>query len=143
MSTSTVEPCRREGIDAGPDYCEPCSDYLQQWVPWEGHDRPVERTIGEGEFCYSHGRREPIPDDGGYVRCFECGHVFATRDELIDAHQTKAGLTNDELTPQMLKHLEGFCGHCVHDFWPCADGPCCAGIRAAFTANASATSEET
>lgn len=110
-------PCRRESTDAGPDYCAPCSDYLQNWVPWGGHDRPVERTIGEGAFCHSHGRREPIPDGGAYIVCFECGHVYRTRDELIDAHQANVGLTDDELSePAMGKRLEGFCGHCVHDF---------------------------
>lgn len=36
--------CRRESTEAGADFCVTCSDYLQEWVIWEGH-RNLVRTV--------------------------------------------------------------------------------------------------
>lgn len=42
-SDSYSEVCRRESTGGhGPDFCRPCSEAIQDWVPWKGHTTPVE-----------------------------------------------------------------------------------------------------
>jgi len=61
--------------------------------------------------CTWHGD-EPVPEK--YFRlCIECGHVFVTREELIEAHRAAAEAVG--IDPEHT-HLNTFCGLCLHDF---------------------------
>lgn len=68
--------------------------------------------------CYFHGM-EDIPIDAWRV-CFECGHVWATRQDCIDAIEKdllRWGAKPDG-KPYYLTHEEApySCPECAHDF---------------------------
>ncbi|MEU4726501.1 hypothetical protein AB0G06_43480 [Nonomuraea dietziae] len=79
------------------------------------------------DYCWSCNKDEPIPPSGAYVVCFECGHVYATEQDLIDAYNRIVTEMNadgarrygDAHQPIALRtSADGiyFCQHCIHDF---------------------------
>jgi hypothetical protein len=61
------------------------------------------------DYCYSCDRYEPIPADGYYLICLECGHVFVDRLDLEDSALSWQGILRQA---EDLK----FCPLCLHDF---------------------------
>lgn len=61
-------------------------------------------------YCWIHQRHETP----GYLRCFECGHWYATPEELVsDFNASMAYVGSDpEIDPDAIM----FCAHCSHDF---------------------------
>jgi len=69
----------------------------------------------ENEHCYSHGVHEPIPADGAYLVCFECGHVFVTALDLLLDYAVNS--PPDIPVPGDITAKDiNFCPHCIHDF---------------------------
>lgn len=74
-------------------------------------------------YCHWHGRHEPT---AGYRVCFECGHVFLTERNLIEAHNRVVAELNADQTPNYwptkvipdaTSGEEVFCcPFCIHDF---------------------------
>jgi hypothetical protein len=62
------------------------------------------------DHCFAHGVDEPLRP-GDYRICFECGHVYRTREDFL-AEVAKgcaeAGVPSDPEQP--------FCPLCTHDF---------------------------
>lgn len=74
--------------------------------------------IGEDPGCFWHGP-EPIPADV-YRVCFECGHAYRTRAEILDGHREAYRGAFPEDPPLPDGHAETyadqFCPRCVHDW---------------------------
>lgn len=70
------------------------------------------------DYCYTCNRHEPVPPD--YYRiCIECFHVYATEQELIDAHNALALSMAEGAheTPTVSRGVDVFsCPKCIHDF---------------------------
>ena len=69
-----------------------------------------DRDAGLTDWCYSHGRFEP-PAEGDFKVCFECSHIWRTRDEFladVEVGCREAGVPMDPDLP--------FCPLCTHDF---------------------------
>lgn len=78
--------------------------------------------------CY--GCNKPMPLDGAFYRyCFECGHVYVTARDLIEAHNklnrevneaTGEATFNGETLPEipMVESGDeiGYCPCCLHNF---------------------------
>lgn len=68
--------------------------------------------------CFWHGA-EPISPDVFRV-CFECGHAFGTREEIIEQHRkayAEARFGDGTLTDaEAGDAADTFCPYCVHDF---------------------------
>jgi hypothetical protein len=64
-----------------------------------------------GDTCYIHHVEEPGP---GFLRCFECGHLYRTEQELVeDNYRTDVEL---DLSAERLPADKIFaCAHCGHD----------------------------
>lgn len=76
--------------------------------------------------CWSHDVDEPIPEYA-YQVCFECNHVYANEQELVDAFNRIVAEMNadgaqrygkDHKPREMATSATGihFCQHCLHDF---------------------------
>lgn len=67
--------------------------------------------------CYFHGE-EPIPS-GGYL-CGECGHVYPTATDLLNAYNTELaqhhGVNGQPYTPVTNPDDIYFCPMCTHDW---------------------------
>lgn len=77
-----------------------------------------------GDYCISCDRDEPVPPEGAYIYCLECGHVFKAGQELVEAY-------NREISKMLASPMyDGwpeatyidsadkvpFCPLCLHDF---------------------------
>jgi hypothetical protein len=72
------------------------------------HPRPLLMA----EFCYVHYERESGP---GWRRCFECGHLYRTEQELVEDNYRND--TEFDFDAKKLSADEIFaCAHCGHDF---------------------------
>ena len=70
----------------------------------------VRAAIEAGEWCDWHHRIEPLRE-GDFRVCFECGHVWRTREEFladVERESRAAGVEPDPDQP--------FCPLCCHDF---------------------------
>lgn len=69
--------------------------------------------------CFWHGEEEPILP-GAFRVCLECGHVYATLDEIIDEHRRAYAEAFPGAEPLLDEHARiyanEFCPVCVHDF---------------------------
>lgn len=104
------------------------ADYGQADIerPSPAARRAIERLIEHNpalepppaSFCHCHHRYEPVPEDV-YRVCFECGHVYGTAADLVDAYNAAVGTTPPVGRVQMDEDDADkifFCQHCVHDF---------------------------
>jgi hypothetical protein len=68
--------------------------------------------------CFWHGE-EPIPE-GVYRVCLECGHAFATREEIMAEHRREyaEACRDSEPLPDDVagRYADTFCPLCIHDF---------------------------
>jgi hypothetical protein len=93
---------------------------------WETNPRcPLH---GHHSYCFCHYRFEEIPAGGAFIICFECGHVYATAQDLVDAWNREVDRMNADPLPE--SKFEGpiprrtletvgeifFCQECIHDF---------------------------
>lgn len=60
-------------------------------------------------WCYIHDRRESAL---GYRCCFECGHQYATKEEILDEYNETHHTT---YTYQFLPSIS-YCPLCLHDW---------------------------
>lgn len=69
--------------------------------------------------CVIHERIEPLTNEP-YQFCLECGHVYVTKQELVDAHNKAIeGYNKLPGPPIPLRTVDKpilFCGYCLHDF---------------------------
>lgn len=75
--------------------------------------------IASPDQCYFHG--EEVVLKGSYV-CFECGHVWKTAGEIVEAHLSEleaiSAVNETNLEPGAAKKAAlRFCPLCLHD-WP-------------------------
>lgn len=68
------------------------------------------------EHCHWHEAHEPTPSGGAYIVCGECGHVYATPEELVDIFVNEAPpdfpVTLENISAESIR----FCPYCIHDF---------------------------
>jgi len=100
-------------------------------VEWDRYDYDDTGTI-IASYCWCHDTREPVPPNP-YVVCFECGHVYATPDDLVAAYRREVDRINaDEEFKAFEEAVLGikwvdltyrtnaeeivFCQECCHDF---------------------------
>jgi hypothetical protein len=62
-------------------------------------------------YCWIHETHETP----GYLRCGECGHWYATPEELVEDFGRKM-VEVDILDPPTDPAEVTFCAHCAHDF---------------------------
>lgn len=75
------------------------------------------------DWCWSHGRSEPVDDDT-YRVCGECFHAFQTEADLIREHNAElaemrkrhSGEANAEISDATSGAEIWTCPHCIHDF---------------------------
>ncbi|MGN9782804.1 hypothetical protein ACTMTF_15330 [Nonomuraea sp. ZG12] len=88
------------------------------------------------DYCWSCYKDEPFPTTGGvYIVCFECGHIYVTEQDLVDAYNLEIQEINRQSAreradgfehlyssglPELPMKTSGdsirFCQHCLHDF---------------------------
>lgn len=68
------------------------------------------------EHCWWHHAHEPIPESGACQVCFECGHVYLTREDLVEAFLVGAPSNYGETKPPEPPEHIPFCPLCIHDF---------------------------
>lgn len=66
-----------------------------------------------GLHCWSHGLDEP--GDGAWRRCFECGHVYMTAEDLQREWTANAPPDLPDRTAPPAEEIH-FCCLCLHDF---------------------------
>jgi len=67
-------------------------------------------AIRAGTLCYSHHRVE-LSEPGDFRACFECGHIWRTRDEFLADVEVGCREADVPMDPD-----QPFCPLCVHDF---------------------------
>jgi len=86
-------------------------------------DCPVDRIVvmaGEGEWCASCHRLEgDLPGD--FRPCLECGHVFRTAEELLEAENKLRRMFNERFTDTYFPPVTDVetihsCPLCTHDW---------------------------
>lgn len=99
----------------------------KEWHPMNETERQNLTPEQYNKFCHIHDKLE---EDNGYHRCFECGHLYLTSDELVTTYNDKGLDVHNALKdPYMIEHeldigkyrpaeLKDifFCPHCLHDF---------------------------
>lgn len=76
----------------------------------------------EPEVCYGSrlhcwSCNEDEPDQGCYIRCGECGHVYLTEENLRETWLREYPLLPGEPAPEALPAEDiCFCPLCIHDF---------------------------
>lgn len=67
--------------------------------------------------CHIHMKCEPL-HEGDYRLCIECGHVFRTEEELVEAdlEARKFWSKKDDDRPTLTGNEIFSCPHCAHDF---------------------------
>jgi hypothetical protein len=66
---------------------------------------------GIGSHCAIHHADEPV-NDGTYIVCYECGHVYQSSDDLVTAFKREMGHS----PPGDLAPIIDGCMECGHDF---------------------------
>lgn len=73
---------------------------------------------GAVSWCHHHKIHELIPMGGAYRVCGECGHVYATAADLVDAYNWALGEHGLEGLRLSVRRAEtiAFCQECLGDF---------------------------
>lgn len=66
-------------------------------------------------YCAIHNVQEPATDST-YRVCFECGHVYETKQDLIDIEYETAQSYGDHIFPKTNAASILFCPLCLHDW---------------------------
>jgi hypothetical protein len=86
------------------------AEVLDPWETPHGCGAPGCRPL---EHCFSHSVDEPVAGDDWHCICFECGHLYQTEDELVEAYNRGGKLIEAEVDNADEIY---FCPYCLHNF---------------------------
>lgn len=83
-----------------------------------------EALPGHPDWCHSCCKLEPIPEGGAFEVCIECGHVYATAEDLLKRYNEECDRMDATYAEEGFSPIERyvtateifFCQECTHDF---------------------------